>query len=382
MKNLNLAFILFVTSVFIGGCSDSDFQGAAPSKKKVADATPVNRTVHLTCDQVTGESVLKTNFAGEKPMLVSIEGEICGIQAEKVENNLSVFFILDFSGSMFQSVAKPGNDPVVGGSCGRLNAATAIATKMEATQAQGVNVQMGAMQFAASSLTHIPMTDLQSFKDSLSVENYCQGKDGTNYESALNEAKTQLQGVEGRKLVYFITDGAPTIQDSLLGSPLDSGLTTATDFRNSTQDLTFNAIYLNSGGPSNATNPNSNFDPKNYLGQIVGNPDNVKLVNNAADLAKEILEFETPELITLNPDSANMVHAAAKFGENDVKIESLVADPSREGVWKFVTEPILLFAEQGRRVTNSITLKVQTSDGNEHTASVEIEFEHTEPLTR
>ena len=370
----NLIFSALATLFVATGCSESSFQGSTPVKQEAEDTTPANRTLQLSCDEATGLSSLSTQFSSEKPVQVQIEGEICGIKGEEIEQELNVMFVIDFSGSM------GANDGLENDSCGRLVAAQAIVDKMQETADKGVSVSMGAIQFSSFSETHVPMVDLEEFKASVTADNFCGSVGGTNYQAALQETQDQLANVSGRKLVYFVTDGAPTEPLTTEGAAA-AGLTAAESLRTSIDELTLNAIFLE-GGIGGIGGLDDTFNPQQYLEELVGAPDRVKLVANAADIASEITEFDTPDPIVVDTNSASTTHVAASFGEKPVQLEDFSQDSAREGVWTFITEPVLLFAEKGESVVNEIILNVATSDGETHEARIKIEFEQTKKLSK
>jgi len=373
MDNLKRIHTILLV-LLLGACSESSFEGAAPGKKTGADAAPTNKTISLTCDELEPNAVLQTALSAKNSLMVSIEGELCGVKGPQNSQKISVFFVLDFSGSMSKNAFGTGNDPLVNNSCGRLEAAKAIASKMGESQSDQISLNIGAVQFAATARTHIPLTSIESFTASLSPANFCGNVGSTNYKAAFDETKNQLMNVEGKKVVYFITDGAPSAPEQSDFTPEALGLQAAEDLRNSVEDLTLNAIYLNASPDSSGIS----FDPKEYLEQITGNAEQVKLVTDAGNLAEEILDFDSPSPITLDKDSAETIQTALKFGEKPLKLESLRPHSSKESVWVFKTEPFELFAEIGEEVTNTVTLSVETSLGKSHKTEIAIDFTRVE----
>lgn len=364
------------------GCNDTSFKSETPRKEESATVRKPEKpkkqsdaTFKLECKDGKGEAKLVTELKGTEGTTVKLEGEFCGIPTGTSTGNLTVLFLLDFSGSMRD------NDPLVAGRCGRLDASEAIVAKLEADLQDGVELKIGMLPFGSSALPIIATQPLASFKAAMTAATVCRN-DGreTNYEAAFVGATKALKDVQGTKVVYFVSDGLPTVSGTGLfggigatdAQVLDAGRKAAAALR-AIPDLTLNTIFL--GNIAGIPGGDTTFNPQTYLEDITGNKDHVRLATNAADLAAEIVKFDTPEAVSLDAASVNGTVTASAFGKNDIKLESLKQDPSREGVWIFVTKPFTLFANKAKPVTNDVTFTVKGGDGKDYKATATITFE-------
>ena len=152
----------------------------------------------------------------------------------------------------------------------------------------------------------------------------------------------------------------------------DAGRAAAEGLRGLT-DLTLNTIFLGTAGDQGGLG-SAGYDAQTYLEEITGDKDRVRLVTNAEDLAAEIVKFDTPEAVSLDKDSVSASVKASAFGKSDIKLSSLEQDPTREGVWTFVTEPFALFASKKKPVENEVTFTVTGADGKAYKATAVITF--------
>lgn len=361
----------------LSACNDTSFKSQNPKRGadvtvKEPDRKSSDATLKLACEDGKGDAHLVTDLKGTEATMVQLEGEFCGIPAGTSTGKLTMLFVVDFSGSMI------ANDPLVSGSCGRLAAAKAIVTKLEAQSSDNVEIKVGLNPFGASALPGIAPVDLAAFKAQLTPEALCRDDGGdTNYEAAFVAANDTLKATDGQKVVYFISDGLPTSSGTgpLGGIFADetqvyaAGRKAAETLRE-LQNLTLNTIFVGGSTPGGATS----VDPQTYLEQITGDKAKVRVVANAEDLAAEILKFDTPDAVALDPDSVAGTVSASAFGKNDIKVASLTLDPAREGVWLFVTEPFALFGDRKKAVDNDVTLTVRGADGKDYKATAVIKF--------
>lgn len=134
-----------------------------------------------------------------------LKGEVCA--PEKLKRD--IVFIIDVSGSMGT------NDPVVNGSCGRLNAVQEVIKRspVDGSAAFGVVTFDGIVQKKSSAFA-IGKDELLtgiSGSPGNAVTDFCKIAGGTNYQAALTEASTLLKKgrTDATKEIYFISDGAP-----------------------------------------------------------------------------------------------------------------------------------------------------------------------------
>jgi hypothetical protein len=116
-----------------------------------------------------------------------------------------------------------------------------------------------------------------------------------------------------------------------------------------------------SAGGSNSLNTYAE-DPEAYLKKIAGDPQRFRLATSAEDLAEKIAEFEAPTDLTLEPSTLVATLESSGFAPKTIKIKSLVPT-DKPGVWRFVSEPFSLNTRAGQSLLNSVTLRVQSSDG-------------------
>lgn len=386
MRNL-LLMTCFAAVMPIAGCNNTSFK--SEPIKRAADVEvpppPVDKVFKLQCEGDQGTAQLVKDVTGDARTKVRLEGEFCGITSEVTGGSLAVMFLVDHSGSMKE------NDPPEAGSCGRLKAAEALVNRLEALEAPGVEIKVGLLPFGDFALSGVLPIPLAQFKTELTTRRFCSIDGGaTNYESAFYQAQKQLAAVDGPKAVYLISDGLPTragrdMADFLAPSPTagttrdylikveNEGVKAAQALRASDNSLTLNAVFL---GAAKIEDPtlSSGTDPQQYLEQVTGSKDRVRLVNGADDLAAEIVSLDTPDVLTVDESSVKGVIEAAAFGQRAIKIATFDQHPSREGVWTFATEPFDLYGAEGREVDNVVTLTIKTSDGKEHKATANLTF--------
>jgi hypothetical protein len=375
--------VLFVALAWsFAACNTTNFKSNTPKAPAPATKTE-EKTLKLTCDPAQDNSSLVTDVVSTSKTSVKLEGEFCHLDKQSLAGELMVLFLLDFSGSMME------NDPDLAGSCGRLKAAQAISTKMDEFVAKGINVKFAIQAFGDAALPVIGPVDAAGFKSQLLADTFCRDNAGaTNYEAAFNASSNLLQTQNGVKLVYFISDGTPTVSglasnlavplpigplDSAFARAYSAGLSAAERLRQ-LDKLTLNAIYIENKFTTAVLNPAGSQDPEQYLEKITGSKDNVRLVSNADKLDESILSFETPEVTTLEQSSVSGKLSAGSQGAKNVEIASLTADPSRPGVWLFVTKPFPLYGEAGQVVENRVVFSVKDSNGKEQTATAVIKY--------
>jgi hypothetical protein len=347
----------------------------APAKEDPKTPKKADATLKLACEDGKGEAHLVTDLKGTGETQVRLEGEFCGIEPTAANGKLTVLFGLDFSGSM------KTNHPTVGDTSGRLGAANAIVSKLEADLHDGIDLNIGILPFGAAAEPLVAPQPLAAFKTQLTAATICRSDSGdTTYDAAFQGATEALKTVEGAKVVYFVSDGLPTSSGTGILTGIgtlgglqaiyDAGKKAAEGLR-ALPDLTLNTIFLGSTTGIGT----AGVDPQTYLEEITGDKDHVKVVQNAQDLAAAIVKFETPDPVTLEKDAASGIVDAGSLGKETIKLASLEADPDREGVWTFVTEPFALFGDAKKAVKNELTFLVKTADGKEYKATAEVSFQ-------
>lgn len=311
-------------------CTNADFNG-----KDKSEVQPTK--VAAACDakgHYPDRGIVKT--ADER---IYLEGDFC----PSAPAELRVVFLVDFSLSMYNKDKGRGNDQVVNGSCGRLKAARAILGKhREQLKESGARILVSVIGFSSGIDVSVPLTDLDEFTAKETTDNFCVGKGNTNYKAAFEAASDLLQDDGGTKVVYFISDGLPSV-----GGGGESGekpqhriaaVKAAEALRSDVDKLTLNAVFLGNELQSS----DASFDPEEFLAEITGDKDRVKFVDEPESLADEILALDDPVI------DLDVATVKAEFTSGDKTIA--VAVPrfeklaDRKDVWRFYTDDIQPFA--------------------------------------
>jgi len=365
----------------LGGCSSANFDAptgtakAGPSKPtkpsqpttgrgKRGDADgssgggPADQpqSLALSCAELADPETAKVEILPDKngkARMAELTGSIC--PKPQRPSRITVLFLIDWSGSM-QTM-----DPKVGDSCGRLQAAKAITSYLKNSADPSTVVQEGMIPFStAVDVTGIiPLADVDTFAQSLVADKFCRAAGATNYHAPLQQARYMLQGVQGRVLIYFITDGAPNVKldgsfsfdndPTVIGHAIDAGRA----LKDVTPGVTLNSILL---GAQAAT-------AQSTMTNVTGDPNRVKLVSNATDLAGSILKFEPPTLV---PTSATATLTSGGVSKQ-VAIASIDPDPNNPGNWIFKTAPFELEGLDG-----TLEVEVKDSDGGSSKSTAKV----------
>lgn len=392
MAKIPLVVAAIGLALVFGACNSTSFKGAAPQKKpspaqKAKNRPPADKYYKLSCENATATANLVTKLQGPGSMTVSLEGEFCGLPEKVATGAVTVLFAVDMSGSMSLS------DPVQNGTCGRFKAAQALLEKLAKSAQAGVDVKVGLETFGNDASVVAAVTNLAQFQANLTPDLICrQDAGGTNYEAAFQIAQAELQAKEGQKVVYFISDGLPSVSNQTRGGVpggaftqpganlsqvYEAGIRAAESLRQ-VGGLMLNAIYLDSAA-ARAQSQQFNGgqpveEPSAYLEKIAGSKDRVRLVTSAAELADQITTFENPSDLALNTSSVKGEVTAGSLGSQDVKLRSITKDPSRPGIWLFVTEAFKLYSKNGTSIENRVTLSVNGADGKTYKATAVINF--------
>ncbi len=380
--------------------NDVKNSGGPLSGQTALTEKPLDLSCEATTDKtMTVSAAPNADFKVENDarVVMNVKGRFC----PTVSDNLTVLFVIDFSGSMgpnapndsnkaFQPAT--GNDPrtLMGASksCGRLQSVEAIMAKFKA----GDKVNIGTVTFAGNiveSHSSAPV-DAQTFKttkltDANKLSNFCsyiapdanfatqemaiqnaQVGGSTNYEAAFNRAYDYLSNVKGRKAVYFITDGRPTAGSG--NDPLAAGKQAAAKLK-TIENLYFNAFFLQYK-QSGLQEDKQGFD---NLVQTIGAPERVVRVDSAAQLAIEVgkeqaASFDTTQIkasLSINPYKP----------EADLKVLNFVQDPQNPKAWIFETQTFVLLGSGEKVYPHLIKVSAKAKDGTVHASNVKILYQ-------
>jgi uncharacterized protein YegL len=325
-----------------------------------------NGVFWVPCAEGKSGGTMKGSLRTSDGATIRVAGELC---PKKRDSKLNVLFVVDFSGSMEGNPFEGPNDPRSGGSCGRLRAAEALVKKFESDEFKGVAITAGMVAFADDAQLRLPLSDLAALKGSLSEQNWCGALSATartNYRAAFEQAQAALAGRTGDTVVYFISDGSPTVGGDGGKSNEQAGLEAAQALRQAGgDDLVLNAVFL---GYQNGQAQN----PQGYLEQVTGSGDRVRVVGGADALVDAIQDLDTSS-DKLKKSDLTATHAASGDSKA-VAISSLRKSTQRKGAYVWITEPIELVGEVGQTIANTITVKAKTSLGETLQSKAVIDF--------
>ena len=301
----------------------------------------------IPCDETSDRDVqFRTEIEGNKELKIRVSGQWCP-EIKEQTLPVSIVFVIDRSGSMVGG-PQGGNDPTMNGSCGRHRSAQIIYERLK--RVRTLDIKVGVISFGSRAQVRLPLTSITQWSSGPAAEMFC-GSDGmgatTNYESALTTAQRTLAQVQGKKIVIFVSDGAPTVHDGIASQPaavqnfstaISRGLQAATNLRKLDQ-LSLFAFYVAMKGSdySMGTTP---FDPKNYLGQITGDPSKVKITQNADELAQATAQMGLPlNAISITESKGSIVSGGV---ERPVRMEKIIEDPEKPEVFFWYSEPFSL----------------------------------------
>jgi hypothetical protein len=313
----------------------------------------------ITCQN---NGIQKHSLTAPEGTTLKVTGELC----PKSFGQLNVLFVVDFSGSMDQN--DPRNLLL---SCGRLAAARAIVKKFEDDMGQGDDVKIGLVSFDDVGRITKPLQPLKDFKSTLNIFQMCGSNEAaTNYKAAFDTAAQALTGAQGNKVIYFISDGLPTSGGPGTPDNTDAqGIHKAAGLQSSqvllTGQVSINAVFLNKDNSAQAGAA--------YLNQITGNPQKVRVANDANQLADKVIELAIPRVNLIDAQaSANLVAGGA--APAPIKLVSFKRDASRPAVWVYETEPIVLKGTKGTAVLNKVTVTAPGTDNRPHETVAEVNF--------
>jgi hypothetical protein len=308
------------------------------------------------------------DFAGKKGARVRLSGEFC---PETKAEQITILFVIDHSGSM-EGVGAPltdgPNDKTSGGTCGRLRASELLVKKYAALK--DTKVKAGVVNFSSTANIEVPVGDLDDLQNRLNESTFCGlDKNGgfTNYKDALSNAEKALEGIDGPKIVYFITDGSPTFVNGRRDGPEAArlGLEAARELRK-LDDLSLNALFVGFRG-------NKAENPRAYLEQITGSPESVRVVADAEDLVKAAASLGVGGVKLSKADTRVVLQNGTE--ESSVGMAKLILNPAKSGsVHIWATEPFVLVGAKDQVVTNTLTAAVKVPGGEELRTVAKIKF--------
>ena len=342
------------------GGNENGHSGPTSNGSLFSDSSGV---LWLPCaDQPPGQTPFKSEFFAKEGSKVRVAGELC--PQAKVTGDFTVLFVIDHSGSMEGSPNEGPNDKTSGGSCGRLRSAQALADKFKAmTEA---TVKAGVVNFSSSARTAAAVAPIAQLP--LTSEVFC-GSDflgATNYQAAFSEASQVLVKIPGKKLVYFISDGSPTVGGL---DPRGAGLKAAEVLRQ-IPDVTLFALFVGYNG-GNANNP------QGYLEQITGDPKLVRVTANAQELVQAAATLAQPTIDIKKDDM--VAELTTPTGTVKVAIDKLEASKTALNRFYWATEPFELSGEAGKPSINSLSVEAKTSVGTTVGSTSEISYNVTAP---
>ena len=320
--------------------------------------------------------------AGTK-LIATFKGELC----PEAKRDQRVLFVVDFSGSMGKhdspitgQQGHPGNDPLVGGTCGRLEAAKKILAKY--ATAEATNVDMGLIPFSDDIVFDRevnPMSVAEFSAKYLNTNYFCgyviqyskyanepgaispnrSYGSGTEYGSALSRVERYISEKSVRSTVYFITDGEPNNRNS--------GITAARRLSRYA-NLSFFSLLL-SHDAANARDILEQITPDREasVARVVD-------VANAGDITAAVDKFTAPTIVQ---NSGKAVLSIAPFRNFDLGLIRGAAgdfEPRPNNVWAFTTQPFVLLGRPGRTVRNLVEVSGIGNDGVTYSSTVEINY--------
>lgn len=285
--------------------------GSRPSEipESASDAPPRATELSLTCESWEGRATAVD--AEEGVTEARIKGEIC----DKNETTVAVVLLVDTSTSMRES------DPETGGTCGRFRAAEALAERLSAAGHPDVRI----LTFAD-----------RAKPGDLDTTTLCAASGQTNYAAALDAAREVLKGLDGdRRGLYLISDGLPDVFSQK--DPLASGVEALQRLTEAVPELRFNALYFGK--------VKDGQDPRAYLERLVGDLGEVRIVDQATELAQAIVQVAPPASLSKATFRLDVTWDGGP--KLTVSVESLDPVPNQSGRVAFVTEPVDLSARSG-----------------------------------
>ena len=369
---------LFLALVVQGSSCDSDFAGSNGGagkdkfKSKDVNKNSLPLVAALECEpgtitaQVTDVDV---DF-DDKSKLVNLKGQFC----PSAPSQLNLVFLLDTSYSL-TTPEKP-NDPIVDGSCARLDAVEAIIKRYQnIVDADTAEVRVTVIPFARNVGEVIEQEKATDMEDRLTTDYFCAGiKGGTNYKAVFNKAADLFEDKNGKFVTYFITDGMPTFSGDANGKNdfrevhRKAGTSAATDLRNRVgKKMILNTVYL--GNDYDEVKEEFDFDFEDYLVDITGDKSRYRVAEKADDLVEKVLDIK-PEPAEVENDTAE-IKAQYKGGkEVGVELLSFREHSDKASTWVFETSPIPLFNDEDK--LEKVIIEAANDDGEQFRVKINV----------
>lgn len=325
-----------------------------------------DRLIDAPCSAGQEANIIEVDHNGSAQDSFQVKAEWC-LKGKQV-GRIKLMFLVDLSGSM------KDNDPMVNGSCGRLDGARALVERIQSVKKETDIVEVAAVTFGSEARPASDFVPLEDFvKSKMSADIFCAAVDQTNYSGALDVAADLVQtsgDTETPVVAYLLSDGLPSLGTER--SPEDYvnterlALESAKGFLG-LGNVSLNAVYLQSTSVAGATLPEA------YLAELTGSPDRVKIVSNAEDLGASITTFELPAAKT-NAASASATITGAGDARR-IPLKSVQEDPKDPNKIVVTTKRFKL-TEDGKDLTSryTIKLKVGANDGSVQETTVVINF--------
>lgn len=367
----------------------------------------------------------------ERPITDQIEARVQGDICPDSTDGLTVVFLVDFSGSMGPHFDEdigqdsPGNDPFDGQTCGRYEAAKRIVEKIAADKKAEHIVNVAMIPFSNQAIEPLVVSplDIEEFKnEQMRPEVFCgyvpvpgneghpgaitdlQGiASGTNYGAAFRRTERALvpqnnSQVLDNTVIYFISDGEPTVATpggrENREAARQTGLLAGNSLRNNSaiKNLTFNALYLgNTQDKNSAAYQNS----QEILVEVSGSPDRVRRVQDAEQLANEILNFPGATInldasrysemarlkVIWNDDAGNQQiwpRADEEPDPNGAQLGIQSLHETGEKKWTYTTQPFVLLGQPNKDVENRVWVNIFGESGFRFTTTVRIIYRQTQ----
>lgn len=397
--------VLLITFLFVSfpmSCNKARFKGGEsssspgvdepvdPSKNSDKDGPkPGNgpSREHLftaSCQEGEDTNEVSVEFSASKNerIIGTLEGEFCPLTSAR----LNVVFVVDFSSSMGRHQKTSGgaffdgNDPMINGTCGRYQAVQAILQSLQTQSESRANIQVAFMPFAGTALMDysLSLRALSDFQMVANAERFCRfltqsssistpgalylpnGDPSTNYGAAFEGTKSLLGSNKSHTVMYFITDGEPTIPRQ---DPVGASKTAGDSFRKQVKSLTMNALILGSLPQA-----------QDVLTKVAGSAQRVISVARAEELARNIVKF--PEA-KLDNNYHKGTFKVEPYPEKELGIETF--GPGRQaGLWSFTTKSFVLLGTPGKVVDNVVTVEARGADGASYSSEMTIKYSQTE----
>ena len=363
IRKTTLTLFFIVQSIILISCRTTDFSANSRQKPLVKNVQPI--IVDCLKEE---ESSYNLSVDGNSVTKFVVEGKVCP-NTDDIFEKKTVLILVDQSGSMNQ------NDPVLGGSCSRLDAIRALVEKIKNTEKALDNVFVGLIGFESVAKVLTPPTSVTQIMPLLNVNPICDATAYTNYESAFDTASNLVRSIPGSKNIYFVSDGLPKLPEISgvkpvrAGGVANAGLAAARDLLQISGTELF-VLYLQVV----ARDEDDVADPVNYLNTIAGDLNKVRIVTEAKNLVDEILKFEVkpaPLISVLNP---TISLESDGFESRNVEVASIEPDLATKGVWNYKSEPFTPFFERGRAVLNRIAIRIVDDKGRAFFSTVNVSF--------